>query len=107
MPCTMAAIAITVATPITTPRIVSAERILLARSVSRASVRFWRSRSPRITGSLRSLRAHRDHRVEPRRARRRVDAEEDADAGAEGHGQRHGPGGHTGREGRGERNERR
>src|SRR5712692_9312871 len=36
MPCTMDAIAITVATPITTPSIVSAERSLLARSWSRA-----------------------------------------------------------------------
>src|SRR5215207_8963794 len=90
MPCTIAAIAITVATPITTPRMVSAERSLLARSVSRASVTFWRSRSPRITGS-RSFRAHGGHRVQPRGACGRVDAEEDADADPEGHGERHRP----------------
>src|SRR5437667_4572274 len=36
IPCTMDAIAITVATPMTTPRIVSAERSLLARSWSSA-----------------------------------------------------------------------
>ena len=43
MPFTIAAIAITVATPITTPRIVSAERSLLVRSASNAMPMFSRS----------------------------------------------------------------
>jgi len=43
MPFTIVAMVITVATPMTTPRIVSAERILLTRSASSAIPRFSRN----------------------------------------------------------------
>src|SRR5918912_1369830 len=80
----MAAIAMTVATPMTTPRIVSDERSLLARSVASAMPTFSPSCSSRRAGDIASLRPHRGNRIEPRGAGGGVDAEEHPDAGPEG-----------------------
>src|SRR3989442_12880923 len=132
IPWTIEAIAITVATPITTPRIVSAERSLLARSWSRAinhpSETEWSFTAPNAkpwgvgSGPRRCSAGSRcapsrttphsprsnsfvpqgDHGVELRGAHRRVDAEHDAHAGAEPEGDRDRPQRHPG----GERRER-
>src|SRR5688500_11942714 len=88
IPWTIDAIAITVATPMTTPRIVSAERSLLTRSASSATATFCWTLSVSRTDSLRPRRGD---RVEARRARGRIDAEEDADAGPERDGDGDGP----------------
>src|SRR5687768_4476491 len=80
MPWTIAAIAITVATPMTTPRIVSAERSLLERSVSIATAMFCRTWSTKI---MALLGPQRRDRVEARRARGGVDTEQHADARAQ------------------------
>src|SRR5882672_2501197 len=98
IPCTMDAIAITVATPITTPKMVRPERSLLARSwssaMNQASVR--KSRFIRHTGSFVP---HRLHRIELGGPGRRIDAEHNPDARAETQGDRGRPHGHA----RGER----
>src|SRR3989454_12557307 len=82
-PATIDAMAMTVAIPMTTPRMVSPERSLLTRSwspaISQPSRREWRAML---------LGAQRFDRVEARRAVRGVDAEHDAHADAEA--QRHG-----------------
>src|SRR5215469_13867354 len=82
----MAATEITLVTPITIPRIVSAERILRARSVSKATSRFsvnsWR---------VILLRAQRCYRIELGRFYRRIDAEKHSNDGAEDHAQRRHP----------------
>src|SRR2546430_3666708 len=113
IPWTIEAIAITVATPITTPRIVSAERSLLARSWSRAmsqpSETAWSFTAPNPkpwgvgSGTRRcsmdsrcapsrttphsprrcSLVPQRHHRIEPRGPHGRIHAEYHADARAQ------------------------
>src|SRR5579872_5603651 len=86
MPATIVAIAITVDTPITTPRIVRLERPFAAASELRAE--------PTFSGNLRAECAtdrsvvtlvgpHRGNRIEARRARRRIHAENHSHAGAE------------------------
>src|SRR4029079_1255741 len=78
MPSMIEAMVITVATPITTPRMVSALRSLLVRSESRAIVTpSWRWRS---TGLFLTKRGN---RVEPRGAGRGIDPEHDAGSRAE------------------------
>src|SRR5881409_3028486 len=103
IPCTMDAIAITVATPMTTPRIVSAERSLLARSWSSAMsqpsetdcsfiVRTHpASRLP--NPGYRSLVPQGHDRVQPGGPHRGIDAEHDAHARAEAQGERDRPAG--------------
>src|SRR2546430_4790380 len=125
IPWTIEAIAITVATPITTPRIVSAERRLLARICSKAMSQpsetacsltrpLGNLRSPMAASAtddgaidsafrtprsaLVSLVPQRDHRIELRGAHRRVHAEYGADARAEPEGDGHRPEGHAGGE---------
>src|SRR5262245_61006990 len=80
-PSMIAATEITLVTPITMPRIVSADRILRERSVSSATSRFSLTSLPVIV----SLRPERNNRVELRRLHRRINAEEQADEGAEKH----------------------
>src|SRR2546428_8517050 len=98
MPWTMEAIAITVATPITTPRIVSAERSLLARSCSTAmsqpSDTEWS-----FTGPV-SFVSQRHYRIEPRRPHGGIHAEDHTHTGAEAERHHHGPEGDPRREGR-------
>src|SRR5580765_7619181 len=87
IPWTMDAIAITVATPMTTPRMVRPDRSLLARSWSRAmnhaSVMEWTFMRP-----VPSFVPHRIHRVEPGGPCRGVDPEHDPDARTEAEGDR-------------------
>src|SRR2546428_493107 len=94
-PATIDAMAITVAIPMTTPRMVSPERSLLTLSWSTAI-----SQPSRMEWKAMLLGAQRLDRVEARRPVRGVDAEHDAyaDAEAERHGHR--PGGHAGGKGR-------
>src|SRR2546426_8574597 len=84
-PATIDAMAMTVAIPMTTPRMVSPERSLLTRSWSTAI-----SQPSRMEWSAMLLGAQRFDRVEARRAVRGVDAEHDthADTEAERHGHR-------------------
>src|SRR6266581_5578953 len=100
-PATIDAMAMTVAIPMTTPRMVSPERSLLTRSWSTAI------RHPsRMEWRAMLLGAQRFDRVEARRAVRGVDAEHDAhtDAEAERHGHR--PPRHAGGQGGSELDER-
>src|SRR5688572_3509143 len=76
-PLIRAPITMTTVTPIATPRMVSAARILCARSDPSA---ISTPSSSGVTGGL--LLAQGDHRVEPGCAARGVDARHDADAGA-------------------------
>src|SRR5581483_8205746 len=86
-PSIIAATEITLVTPITMPRMVSAERILRARKVSNATSKFsvssWR---------VMLLRAQGSHRIQLGSFHRRINAEEHADDGAENHAQRSYPG---------------
>src|ERR1041384_2014835 len=86
----MDAISITVATPITTPRMVRKERSLLVRSASRATAT-PSSRLRRITAAL--LLPERGDGIEPGGAGGGVDAEEDTAAAAPGGGAGRAPGG--------------
>src|SRR3954468_11831601 len=86
MPATIVAIAITVDTPITTPRIVRPERPFAEASESNAEPAF--SGNLRMVCAMRSKRLmsvgpHRGDGVETRGARRRVHAKDDSDTGAE------------------------
>src|SRR5690606_23590299 len=103
IPWTIEAIAITVATPITTPRMVSPARSLLARSESSAirmpSSALRISIPPPRGPVAASFLAQRGDGVEPGGAARGVDAEEHAGAGAEEQGHGHRPGGDPGGEG--------
>src|SRR5512134_1010319 len=107
IPWTIEAIAITVATPITTPRMVSPARSLLARRESRAirtpSSALRISKPPPRGEPGASFLAEGGDGVEPRGAAGGVDAEQHAGAGAEQQGDRHRPGGDPG----GQRGERR
>src|SRR5205807_9397368 len=89
-PATIDAIAITVAIPITTPRMVSPERSLLMRSWSTAI-----SQPSRIEWNAMLLGAQRFDRVEPRGAVGRVDPEHDPHADADAPPQRHRPARHA------------
>src|SRR5213594_2137605 len=96
-PATIDAMAMTVAIPMTTPRMVSPERSLLTRSWSTAI------RHPsRMEWRAMLLGAQRFDRVEARRPVRGIDAEHDAHADAEaqrhGHRPRRHAGGQRGRE---------
>src|SRR5229473_1348247 len=86
------ATAMTEVTPITMPRIVSAERTLRAFSVSSVTSRFSRS-SVRFT----SLAPQCRYRIETRRFHRRINSEEDAQGRAEKHSQQRHPGLHRSR----------
>ena len=80
-------------TPITTPSTVSAERILLLRSVSNAIAAVSPSSANCfVNGDIGlSPRRKRFDRIEHRRAARRHPAEEQADRGGDGHAERHRP----------------
>src|SRR6266702_1282506 len=93
-PATIDAMAMTVAIPMTTPRMVSPERSLLTRSWSTAI-----SQPSRIEWNAMLLGAQRFDRVEARRAVRRVNAEYDPHADAESQRHRHRPGRHAGGQG--------
>src|SRR6476661_2138829 len=92
MPWTIEAMAMTVVTPMTTPRMVSADRGLLARSASKAmptpSPTF---RMPRRGSTVRLFGAEGGDGVEARRARGREYAEDDAGAAAQRERHRHRP----------------
>src|ERR1700693_5965996 len=102
MPSTIDAMAMTVDTPMTTPRIVSAERPLATRNESKAtpmfSVRLSTKRRTRlIAASSFGVRARPGaERAGPRRG---IDPEHDADARAEREGERHRPDGDPRRKG--------
>src|SRR5881396_1090893 len=100
-PATIDAMAMTVAIPMTTPRMVSPERSLLTRSWSTAI-----SQPSRMEWRAMLLGAQRVDRVEARGPVRRVDAEHDphTDAEAQRHGHR--PGRHAGGQGRRELDQR-
>src|SRR5215207_6493704 len=94
MPRTMAAIDITVDTPITTPRIVSAERSLLVRRASNANAMFSRSWSRSLIAAalgLELLGSEGRDGVEACRPARRVHAEHDADRAAQRERDEHRP----------------
>src|SRR5437879_5051902 len=93
-PATIDAMAITVAIPITTPRMVSPERSLLTRSWSTAI-----SQPSRIEWNAILLGAQRFDRVEARGPMGRVDAEHDPHADAEAECHRYRPGRHAGGQG--------
>src|SRR5438034_5754129 len=93
-PATIDAMAMTVAIPMTTPRMVSPERSLLTRSWSTAI-----SQPSRMEWRAMLFGAQRLDRVETRRAVRGIDAEHDAHAEAEAECQGHRPPGHAGRQG--------
>src|SRR5881398_2901094 len=93
-PATIDAIAITVAIPITTPRMVSPERSLLMRSWSTAI-----SQPSRIEWNAMLFGAQRVDRVEARCPVGRVDAEHDPHADAEAEREGHRPRRHTGGQG--------
>src|SRR5205085_7224438 len=86
--------AMTVAIPMTTPRMVSPERSLLTRSWSTAI-----SQPSRIEWKAMLFRAQCFDRVEARGAVRRIDAEHDAHADVEAERHRHRPGRHAGGQG--------
>src|SRR5881275_680980 len=96
-PATIDAMAMTVAIPMTTPRMVSPERSLLTRSWSTAI-----SQPSRMEWKAMLLRAQRFDRVEARGPVRRIDAEHDAHADPEAERHRHRPGRHTGGQGGGD-----
>src|SRR5690242_4882676 len=100
-PATIDAIAMTVAMPMTTPRMVSPERSLLARSWSTAM-----SHPSRMEWRAMLFRAERLDRVETGGPVRRVDAEDDAHADAQAQRDRHRPGGDAGGKRRRELDER-
>src|SRR5437762_14343662 len=91
-PATIDAIAMTVAIPITTPRMVSPERSLLTRSWSTAI-----SQPSRNEWNAMLLGAQRFDRVEARSPVGRVDPEHDPHADTEAERHRHRPGRHAGR----------
>ena len=82
MPWTIEAMAITVVTPITTPRMVSAERSLLARSESKAIADALAHVPDAERGITRLFGAEGGDRIEPRGPGGREDAEDDAGAAA-------------------------
>ena len=92
-PATIDAMAMTVAIPMTTPRIVRPERSLFARSWSTAI-----NHPSRIECRAMLLRAQGFDRVEARGPMRGVDAEHDADAHAQAQRHRDRPGGDAGGE---------
>src|SRR5712671_4279882 len=92
-PVTIDAIAMTVAIPMTTPRMVSPERSLLIRSWSSAI-----TQPSRMEWRAMLLGAQRFDRVEARRPQRGVDAEHDADDHAHAQRQDHGPQRHARRQ---------
>src|SRR5712664_136452 len=101
-PATIDAMAMTVAIPMTTPRMVSPERSLLTRSWSSAI-----NQPSRIEWRAMLLGAQRFDWVESRRPVRGVDTEYDADREPEPQGKGDGPEGHARGEGRRGRNENR
>src|ERR1041385_346029 len=92
-PSMIAATMITLVTPITIPRMVSAERALRARSVSRATWMFSRI-------SIELFRSQGDHRIELRRFHRGIEAEEQSDRPTQKHAEDRDPGLHRRGEGR-------
>src|SRR6185369_16834698 len=78
---------ITVPTPMTMPSSASIERMRFAASARRAIVNVSRTRKPRL---IASLVAQRRDRIEARRARGGIGAEEHADARAHDHAENHG-----------------
>src|SRR5690348_366644 len=97
MPCTIEAMAMTVVTPITTPRIVSAERSLLVRSESKATA----TPSPRFRMPGRGSRtglfgAQGGDGVEPRGTRGGEHPEDDARPATQRQGHPHRPQGDPG-----------
>src|SRR6185312_12327755 len=86
MPSTMEAMAMTVETPITTPRMVSAERSLLARMEARAiATPSPKLRKPTIGRmGVRLFGPKRRDGIEPRGASGRINTKEDAGTGAKG-----------------------
>src|SRR5713226_7771980 len=101
-PATIDAMAMTVAIPMTTPRMVSPERSLFTRSWSSAI-----NQPSRIEWRAMLLGAQRFDWVESRRPVRGVDTEYDADREPEPQGKGDGPEGHARGEGRRGRNENR
>src|SRR6059036_2269565 len=93
-PATIDAMAMTVAIPMTTPRMVSPERSLLTRSWSIAI-----TQPSRMEWRAMLLGAQRFDRVEARRPMRGVDAEHDAHADSQAQGHGHRPRRHAGGQG--------
>src|ERR1044071_2612882 len=86
----MAATEMTLVTPITIPRMVSAERILRARRVSSATSRFSLMSDPVIY----SLRPQRHHRIEPGCFYRGINPKKQPDDRAQDHTEYRDPGLH-------------
>src|SRR5262245_61358720 len=77
--------------PITTPSTVSADRIMLTRSVSAAMTTTSRIRPARTGITVPSFPPERFDRVEARRAHRRIETEEESDERRDADSERHGP----------------